>query len=142
MLLEERPGARVVTLKPSQLAAIEGGTAVVKVLEWVDNEIKKQERMLGDTETEMAAYRERNNAISLENKQNLVGQRLGSLNDNLPQFIVLGTPIADCCGGNNAHGAVAGATFDAKTGMLYLWCPMVDGNAINGCCLVAYKVNC
>jgi hypothetical protein len=30
---------------------------------------------------------------------------LGSLNDNLPQFIVLGTPIADCCGGNNAHGA-------------------------------------
>jgi hypothetical protein len=30
---------------------------------------------------------------------------LGSLNDNLPQFIVLGTPIADWCGGNNAHGA-------------------------------------
>ena len=30
---------------------------------------------------------------------------LGALNDNLPQFIVLGTPIADCCGGNNAHGA-------------------------------------
>ena len=24
---------------------------------------------------------------------------LGSLNDNLPQFVVLGTPIADCCGG-------------------------------------------
>jgi len=31
---------------------------------------------------------------------------LGSLNDNLPQFIVMGTPIADCCGGNNAHGAL------------------------------------
>ena len=30
---------------------------------------------------------------------------LGSLNDNLPQFIVLGTPIADCCGGHNAHGS-------------------------------------
>ncbi|MEX2025829.1 MAG: DUF1501 domain-containing protein, partial [Pirellulaceae bacterium] len=30
---------------------------------------------------------------------------LGSLNDNLPQFIVMGTPIADCCGGVGAHGA-------------------------------------
>ncbi|MSR59128.1 MAG: DUF1501 domain-containing protein [Planctomycetaceae bacterium] len=30
---------------------------------------------------------------------------LGSLNDNLPQFAVMGTPIADCCGGVGAHGA-------------------------------------
>ncbi len=30
---------------------------------------------------------------------------LGSLNDNLPRFVVLGTPIADCCGGIGAHGA-------------------------------------
>ena len=30
---------------------------------------------------------------------------LGSLNDDLPQFVVLGTPIADCCGGSSAHGA-------------------------------------
>jgi hypothetical protein len=30
---------------------------------------------------------------------------LGSLNDNLPQFVVMGTPIADCCGGAGAHGA-------------------------------------
>ncbi len=30
---------------------------------------------------------------------------LGSLNDDLPQFIVLGTPIADCCGGLGGHGA-------------------------------------
>ena len=29
---------------------------------------------------------------------------LGTLNDNLPQFVVMGTPIADCCGGNGAHG--------------------------------------
>lgn len=28
---------------------------------------------------------------------------LGSLNDNLPQFIVLGHPLADCCGGRGAH---------------------------------------
>lgn len=30
---------------------------------------------------------------------------LGTLNENLPQFVVLGTPIADCCGGVGAHGA-------------------------------------
>ncbi|MDZ4687031.1 MAG: DUF1501 domain-containing protein [Planctomycetaceae bacterium] len=30
---------------------------------------------------------------------------LGSLNQNLPQFVVLGTPLADCCGGQEAHRA-------------------------------------
>lgn len=30
---------------------------------------------------------------------------LGTLNGNLPQFVVMGTPIADCCGGAGAHGA-------------------------------------
>jgi len=30
---------------------------------------------------------------------------LGSLNEDLPQFVVLGTPLADCCGGKEAHRA-------------------------------------
>lgn len=30
---------------------------------------------------------------------------LGSLNENLPKFVVMGTPIADCCGGMEAHRA-------------------------------------
>lgn len=30
---------------------------------------------------------------------------LGALSDNLPQFVVLGSPPADCCGGVGAHGA-------------------------------------
>ncbi len=30
---------------------------------------------------------------------------LGSLNDNLPQFVVLGAGPAECCGGGGAHGA-------------------------------------
>ena len=30
---------------------------------------------------------------------------LGSLNDNLPQFIVLGEPLDTCCGGQGAHGS-------------------------------------
>jgi hypothetical protein len=30
---------------------------------------------------------------------------LGTMNENLPEFVVLGTPIADCCGGRGGHGA-------------------------------------
>jgi hypothetical protein len=30
---------------------------------------------------------------------------LGTLNENLPQFVVLGNPIADCCGGQEGHRA-------------------------------------
>ena len=30
---------------------------------------------------------------------------LGSLNDDLPRFVVIGSPIADCCGGLGGHGA-------------------------------------
>ncbi len=34
-----------------------------------------------------------------------VNYGLGSLNDNLPQFVVMGTPVADCCGGMETHRA-------------------------------------
>lgn len=34
-----------------------------------------------------------------------VNYGLGTLNENLPEFVVLGTPIADCCGGRTGHGA-------------------------------------
>ena len=30
---------------------------------------------------------------------------LGAINENLPQFVVMGTPLADCCGGSEAHGS-------------------------------------
>jgi Protein of unknown function (DUF1501) len=30
---------------------------------------------------------------------------LGTLNENLPQFVVLGTPLADCCGGVMGHAS-------------------------------------
>jgi hypothetical protein len=30
---------------------------------------------------------------------------LGSLSDDLPRFVVIGNPIADCCGGMGGHGA-------------------------------------
>jgi len=34
-----------------------------------------------------------------------VNYGLGSLNENLPQFVVMGQPVADCCGGMEAHRA-------------------------------------
>ncbi len=38
---------------------------------------------------------------------------LGSLNDNLPKFVVMGTPVADCCGGMECHRAnYLGPQFD------------------------------
>jgi len=46
---------------------------------------------------------------ALEGPQPTIGSwvhyGLGALNENLPQFVVLGTPLADCCGGMNGHGA-------------------------------------
>ncbi|HSH15361.1 MAG TPA: DUF1501 domain-containing protein, partial [Verrucomicrobiae bacterium] len=34
-----------------------------------------------------------------------VGYGLGSLNENLPEYVVLGEPTGDCCGGAFTHGA-------------------------------------
>ncbi len=34
-----------------------------------------------------------------------VNYGLGALSDNVPQFVVLGTPLAECCGGAGGHGA-------------------------------------
>lgn len=53
---------------------------------------------------------------------------LGSLNENLPEFVVMGTPLADCCGGREAHRAnYLGPQYDgvplqvsAKNSMPYL----------------------
>lgn len=46
---------------------------------------------------------------SLEGKFPTIGSwvhyGLGSLNEELPQFVAMGTPIADCCGGMGGHGA-------------------------------------
>ena len=45
---------------------------------------------------------------ALEGHQPTIGSwvhyGLGSLNDDLPQFVAIGKPIADCCGGIGAHG--------------------------------------
>jgi Protein of unknown function (DUF1501) len=42
-----------------------------------------------------------------------VNYGLGTLNENLPQFVVMGNPLAECCGGMEAHRAnYLGPQFD------------------------------
>ena len=57
--------------------------ATEKVITWVQNEVKKEEQQLFEIQDEMATFREKNNALSLDNKQNIVGQRLASMNEAL-----------------------------------------------------------
>jgi capsular exopolysaccharide synthesis family protein len=55
--------------------------ATEKVIAWVRNEVKTQEQQLQDLQGQMETYREKNNALSLDNKQNVVGARLAQLNE-------------------------------------------------------------
>jgi len=52
------------------------------MIEWLDKELAKQLQKVQDSERAMATYRERQNALSLDDKQNLVGARLNKLNDD------------------------------------------------------------
>jgi hypothetical protein len=51
-----------------------------------------------------------------------IGYGLGSLNENLPEYVVLGEPTGDCCGGSWTHGAgylgpeYAGVRFKSEAG--------------------------
>jgi capsular exopolysaccharide synthesis family protein len=52
------------------------------MIDWLDKELAKQIQKVQDSERAMATYRERQNALSLDDKQNLVGARLNKLNDD------------------------------------------------------------
>ncbi|HEV3139255.1 MAG TPA: polysaccharide biosynthesis tyrosine autokinase [Vicinamibacterales bacterium] len=52
------------------------------MIEWLDKELAKQLQKVQESERAMASYRERQNALSLDDKQNLVGARLNKLNDD------------------------------------------------------------
>jgi len=54
-----------------------------KMLTWVTNELQRQEALLAKSEAALTDYREMHNALSLEERQNIVGQRLNSANDSL-----------------------------------------------------------
>jgi succinoglycan biosynthesis transport protein ExoP len=52
-----------------------------KSLDFLEGEIAKQKTMMEDSEREMAEYREHNNALSLDDRQNTVSATLTQLND-------------------------------------------------------------
>ncbi len=56
-----------------------------KNLAWLGEEVIKQERKVTDAESEMARYREKQNALSLEERQNIVVARLNTLNETATQ---------------------------------------------------------
>ena len=55
--------------------------ATQKSLDFLENEIAKQKTKMEDSERAMADYREHNNALSLDDKQNTVSASLNQLND-------------------------------------------------------------
>ena len=50
-------------------------------LAWLSDEVVKQEQKVTEAEAAMAGYREQQNALSLEDRQNIVVARLNTLND-------------------------------------------------------------
>ena len=56
--------------------------ATAKSLQFLAEEIKKQQTKVEDSERAMAQYRETNNALSLEDRQNTVVASLNAVNDN------------------------------------------------------------
>jgi polysaccharide biosynthesis transport protein len=53
------------------------------MIEWLDKELVKQQQKVEDSERALANYRETKNAMSLDDKQNIVLVRLNKLNDDL-----------------------------------------------------------
>ena len=51
------------------------------MLDWLDNELASQQKRVEESERALAEYRERENALSLDDKQNIVLSRLNQLND-------------------------------------------------------------
>ena len=51
------------------------------MLEWLDNELASQQKRVEESERALAEYREKENALSLDDKQNIVLSRLNQLND-------------------------------------------------------------
>lgn len=52
-----------------------------KTLTWLNQELQRQEQQLAKSEGALTNYRESNNALSLEDRQNIVVTRLNQLND-------------------------------------------------------------
>ena len=51
------------------------------MLDWLDKELENQQKRVEESEKALAEYREKENALSLDDKQNIVLSRLNQLND-------------------------------------------------------------
>ncbi len=57
--------------------------SVQKSLEWLGKEVQRQQQVVQASERALAEYREQQNALSLEDHQNIVVSRLNQLNDSV-----------------------------------------------------------
>jgi capsular exopolysaccharide synthesis family protein len=55
--------------------------ATQNMLEWLDKELSTQQQKVQESERALAEYRDKQNALSLDDKQNIVTARLNQLND-------------------------------------------------------------
>lgn len=55
--------------------------ATLSMIEWLDKELENQQQKVQDTERALADYRDKQNAMSLDDKQNIVLSRLNQLNE-------------------------------------------------------------
>jgi capsular exopolysaccharide synthesis family protein len=53
------------------------------MIDWLEQEVSKQQLKVQDSERALAEYRDRQNALSLDDKQNIVLSRLNKLNDDV-----------------------------------------------------------
>src|SRR5206468_2932903 len=53
------------------------------MIDWLEQEVTKQQVKVQDSERALAEYRDRQNALSLDDKQNIVLSRLNKLNDDV-----------------------------------------------------------
>ena len=53
------------------------------MLDWLNKELEKQQKKVQDSEQALSDYRDKQNALSLDDKQNIVTQRLTQLSDAL-----------------------------------------------------------
>ncbi|MBI1904226.1 MAG: DUF1501 domain-containing protein [Planctomycetia bacterium] len=102
------------TLYPLQVGYGRGGQSGIEISDWFPHLRERADelcvvRSVWSTDNNHGAQLEfHTGRHSLDGHFPTIGSwvhyGLGSLCDDLPQFVVMGQPIADCCGGAAAHG--------------------------------------
>jgi hypothetical protein len=109
------PRALLNKLYPTQVGFAKHGKSGIAVSDWWPNLAKQVDdisfvRSMWTTDNDHAAQLQFHTGRHvfdgfLPTLGSWIHYGLGALSDNLPQFVVLGNPPGDCCGGVGAHGA-------------------------------------